>query len=54
VLPIVAVAKVVPARLNVTGPVGNPPVLVNVAVNFTGVPEGDGFGADVSDIVIVA
>jgi hypothetical protein len=29
-------------------------VLVNVAVNFTDLPEGEGFGADVSDIMIVA
>ena len=53
-LPIVVVAKVAPAKLNVTVPVGNPPLVVNVAVNFTDLPEGDGFGVDVSDIVIVA
>jgi len=33
---------------------GKPAITREISVNFTGVPEGEGFGADVSDIVIVA
>jgi hypothetical protein len=42
-------------NVNVTVcPLGKPPSLVSVAVNFTDLPDVDGFGVDVSVIVICA
>ena len=34
-----------------TGPVGVPPGAVTMAVNITGWPKLDGFGADITDVV---
>ena len=52
-----AVPNIVSPIVKVTGfalPVGSPPLLVSVAVNLTGLPAVDGFGVDVSVIVICA
>ena len=47
-----ALAMNVPPCLNVTFPPGVPPPEVTVAVRVTGDPNVDGFGADVSVVVV--
>jgi hypothetical protein len=49
-----AVPSVVVPFLNVTEPVGVPPLLVTVAVNVTGDPYGAGLAEDVSAVVVAA
>jgi hypothetical protein len=50
----VTVPSVVEPFLNVTVPVGVPPVEVTVAVKVTATPNGDGFSDDATAVELVA
>ena len=49
----VPVPRVVDPSLNVTAPVGMPPVLVTVALKVTELPYADGLADDIGTLVVV-